>query len=274
MTGTAPGFGYSGKLTGKTQFQWSEDSMDPCLRENGLPLQDTSDDKRNAVIVYLHDMGLASVSTLQGKSDADLVAMCPHLGASLYKLDLPNTCYPADGFHYLTTQHGEEMELTSHAQAGSITWNLGTLVSQNHLYFLTMQTDCDLVRYKYFNDNGPIASHSSVDNEPGCRLVLQGNGNIVVYHRSTNEVRWAGNSHGLNMAETGPGPFKMVLTNHGDTELYNGAGEDTEEIGNSGRDSKEVGVARYTGAAYEPVRFTEIDFQHAQPARSRAHTLT
>lgn len=238
MTGTDP-------FSSAPEWTWSSRNLRTCARENGLREYSDLDDVRNQVISLLYRLGLGSVTALQGMSDDLLYAMCPHQGAEIYKLDLPNTCYPADGFHYLTTQYSGSGSLFSDVQSGA-TRNLGTLISQNHLYVLVMQDDCNLVRYEYLDNNphGVIGSDSWQDGNPGCRLVLQDDGNLVVYRLDTGGYLWAANQHGLPDEHLrGPLPYSLRLTNDGDIKIYNGDGEDTEGNGKSGRGGEDRGVA-------------------------------
>ena len=49
-------------------------------------------------------------------------------------------------------------------------------------------------------------------------------GNLVMHRRDNNEVRWAANSHGLNLGAMGPQPRTLLLANDGNIEYYDGNG--------------------------------------------------
>ena len=202
-------------------FQSTDDFIDlgPCIRENHLPWVDSPEDMRNSIIVFLNNLGLAHITDLQAMDNAGLSGLCPHKGASSYLVDLPNSCYPGEGLHYITTQRGS-------AKLQSWKGMDNVLISQNQVYLLVMQPDCNLVRYKYFQNNpDQVASADSYQpNDPGCELTLQGDGNLVVYQQHTGAVHWAANNAGLDLTTMGPGPYKALLDNDGNMQLYNGDG--------------------------------------------------
>ena len=49
-------------------------------------------------------------------------------------------------------------------------------------------------------------------------------GNLVIYRRDNNEVRWAANNNGLDLGAVGSQPRTLLLANDGNIEYYSGDG--------------------------------------------------
>lgn len=78
---------------------------------------------------------------------------------------------------------------------------------------LIMQTDCNLVLY----DNGNAVWSSGTSNGgSGCRLRMQGDGNLVIYSNNGNSV-WASNT------QRGEGNYVLVLQRDRNLVIYGGA---------------------------------------------------
>lgn len=71
-----------------------------------------------------------------------------------------------------------------------------SIKSANGRALLVMQGDGNLVVYEYFNSGGRTALWATgTDGNPGARAVMQGDGNLVVY-RKDNRPIWASNTNG------------------------------------------------------------------------------
>jgi hypothetical protein len=206
--------GESTEPTGPLNYRPTEGTLDACLRENVAQhwgWGQSDDDKRNGVIVMLNALGLDTIEELQKKSNTELLGLCPLQGANLYLVDYPDSCYQGLGLHYLQAPSG-----SSGLAVGD--W----LVSQNSKWILTPQSDGNLVRYTGLKHLDPTWA-SGTFNAEGATLVIQEDANMVVYAVNGGDL-WGANSHGHDLANAGPGPFKMVMALNGDVQIWNGAG--------------------------------------------------
>jgi hypothetical protein len=98
----------------------------------------------------------------------------------------------------------------------------GILDSQNGKYYLTMQTDCNLVLYERVEGGGKknIWQTSTNGHGTSCEFVVQGDGNLVVYsspHPNSNDRVWQ-NGFGLHY-----GGYFVRMQNDGNLVQFYGA---------------------------------------------------
>lgn len=102
------------------------------------------------------------------------------------------------------------------------------LTSANGAYILRMQKDDgNLCIYRYSNNQqGPFVWGSMKYGFKNAKLVMQTDGNLVVYD-GAGVAKWASNTHPYNnpkFKDPAMKPVKCVLENDGKLKLYNAAG--------------------------------------------------
>ncbi len=100
------------------------------------------------------------------------------------------------------------------------------LMSANGLYMLRMQADDGhLCVYKVKNtrDQGEFVWGNGVHGFNGSKLVMQEDGNLVVYDNE-NTAKWNSGTHPYHNSkfqDSSLKPVKLVLTNEGKLKMYN-----------------------------------------------------
>lgn len=95
------------------------------------------------------------------------------------------------------------------------TLNVGdSLYSANTRYYLTMQSDCNLVVYeaRTVGQPRPLWDSKTQFSGPGCRAVMQTDGNLVVYDRFNSPVFNTGTQGKLNAV--------LVMQTDGNLVIY------------------------------------------------------
>lgn len=101
-----------------------------------------------------------------------------------------------------------------------------SIVSSNGIYIFVYQTDGNLVVYRKSGTTNTAIWNSNTYGKPSNRLIMQGDGNLVLYD-ANNAAVWSSRT-GKNTPTSGP--FKLVIADAGylqivDTSYKNGASE-------------------------------------------------